>query len=464
MLFRNPILERFFFASLIGLALVIRCLFILHLHPPQNHLSSDMGSYFKQAEHLVEGTATAQTGGFSAYFKPQGYHFFVALSVLLGKKQIFSEKLDFLSFCQLLFSFLIPLVMWAAVRPWLGRVNAVIVLIIALFHFPFIHYAGFVMAEIPFTLLLAFLTWGLLKFRFPWKWWQGALLGLVWGVSVIVKGQSSLFPVVAALYSLFFRQVRLLSFRDRLKHVVPSWFFFAIAGCIPLGLHVAHLYQFEHRLVFSPTASGLNFYASKSPECRRFIGSDGVTACSPAYHQTNGCGKGPTCSFDTTLDNGSFFWREGWKKVFANPSLLFVGMHQALKLFVGNEAFPIFADDRYRDLNRLYEFLYVLFIFPGLLLGLLGSFFRNVSDRARFIFVLAWIAIFPYLFLMEAELRFRIPFDVVLIPLSIWGWSHGLKSIVHRSVWLRSPAAIYFWLFLFAPWMTYAFIGKLIQP
>jgi hypothetical protein len=450
-------------AFVILLGAWVRYVFICILHRPEAFASdSDMAEYVARAESLIN--KKGPFNGFPVSFKPLGYYFFLAFSFGLKKWGLLKSKFAFITWANLLMSLTIPIFLWQACRRWLGEKAALIVLIVGMFHFPFINFAGYIMAEIPFTFLLALLLWGLLAFGYPWKLRHAVILGLIWGLSIIVKGQSLVFGplafLAALLPTLLFRRPKSWSgfwprFWIDLKPTFVAWGVFFASGAIILLSQTLYMSIWTHRFVLLPTVSGVNFLASKMPECRMIFAADGFWVCSPLHHQVGGCGNPrQDCWINAPIEK---FSPVAVQAILHDPTRLFAGMRNALFLFTGNEAFPIHDEPNFREINRFYEFFYILFLLPGILVGLLKGMTLRLPVRVRLVLAFAWAAILPYLFISEAEIRYRIPFDVALIPISIWGWGSALGNIRSVRPILRSGFLPYLWIFILAPWMTFRF-------
>jgi hypothetical protein len=430
-----------------------RTAFVLHIHPPENTASySDMAEYASKAGNIAQGRGPA--GGFAPSFKPIGYYWLLALSFLMPRWHVLAGPFALITWINLLGSFLIPIFLWRGCRRWLGQHTAAIVLIVAMFDFSLLGYAGFLLAELPFALLLAAMVSCLLVFRFPWKPPEAALLGAIWGVSVLIKGQSLLFAPFGILATIpLLRSVgtQLRSWRA----ITVSWSVFLAVGLALLFGQSAYLSYHAGQFVPLPTVSGVNFLASKMPECRMIYTADGSWVCSPMHHQLDGCTTEKACWINSPLDNGPLFFRTAIEAIVRQPVRLFEGMRNFLFLFAGNEAFPIRDEADFRQLNRFSEFFFALFLLPGLWVALIKGLAKRMPTRVRMLIALAWTGLFPYLFLSEAEIRYRIPFDVVLFPLAIWGWSSVIRRL--REVRYLLPKNIFtcFWILLLAPWMTY---------
>jgi hypothetical protein len=159
------------------------------------------------------------------------------------------------------------------------------------------------------------------------------------------------------------------------------------------------------------------------------------------------------------LEDAAFFWREGLKCIAENPLVLVKSLGDPIKLFLGNDIFP-WAIAAFHPLQRLYNFLYLILIYPGICLGFIRGLTRKLSRRTRLGIALSWAGILPFFIFLEAEIRFRVPFDVILIPLSIWGWSGIVRSLKIPPKLLREPVAVYWWILLFVPWSTHYFLKR----
>lgn len=127
------------------LALVIRLVWNLGLHPPRNFIDSDMLSYWEQSTAMLKAP-WARDG--NAVFFPYGTA--LLLSVvrgLFGRDNHLALAIVFAG----LGTALVPLVYFLAERLTGAWLMARVAALITCFYYPFISYGGYYLSELPFT-------------------------------------------------------------------------------------------------------------------------------------------------------------------------------------------------------------------------------------------------------------------------------------------------------------------------
>jgi hypothetical protein len=109
-----------------------------------------------------------------------------------------------------------------------------------------------------------------------------------------------------------------------------------------------------------------------------------------------------------------------------NPGVLLNSFEAIPYLFMGNRSWPL-SDTKNRDFVRRYELYFAIFS----LVGLISAFRWFITQHNKKKIFTTWFApILSLLFcvyLFKSELRYRFPFDIWIIPLSVKGWIELLQ-------------------------------------
>lgn len=409
---------------LLALAVGLRVYYLYFLYPIEKYVFSDMQIYLDNAKAILSGNYTSPI-----FSKPPFYEWLVALSLKLQEKNVFAKPLGFIQGLQFLLSLAIPLILWRAVQKWVGKKGALIVFACALFYFPFIAFSGLLMAEVPFAFFISLLILLILRSPFPWTLPTGILIGVLFGSALFFKGQIFFFPIIALPYSLLWWWVKKREdFKLKSTGILSAWAFF-LAGslCVYLSKNIVTTFVL-HQPNKVPSVAAVNYTYARCDQCRRFVDSNGVWTCASKFHLVGGCDK--ECHFPASFNDSAFFWKQGNTCLKENPANILTSFSEVSALFVGNEAFPFMEIQELRMLNRNWELFFQLLILPGILFGCFWRFSWRGSLRVGIVLcMIPAIIVMAYVF--TGDVRYRIPFDAVFLPLAIitWiKWSARFKS------------------------------------
>jgi 4-amino-4-deoxy-L-arabinose transferase-like glycosyltransferase len=132
------------------LGVVFRLLYVFTIHPPRDHIYTDVAQYYNYAVRLFIPHLTFDIGD---TIWPPGTSFWVGLFRFIDPSLVLATSI------QALLSCLIPLLIFDTVRRIRGKRAGLLVLIAASLHFGFIHYAGYFLSELPFIFFIALGIW-----------------------------------------------------------------------------------------------------------------------------------------------------------------------------------------------------------------------------------------------------------------------------------------------------------------
>lgn len=351
------------------------------------------------------------------FFQPIGFPYLIYFL-----QQFFGTWSTPLAILQAVTSTITLFIIWKiSLNTWGDKV-AKVALLIGTLHVPWIVYNGYGLSESLFTFGLSLLLY------FGYKLVSDQANGLKWGYfwgmtflgSFLIKGNH-------AFYGPLFLLGLLIIYKIKAFRAV-----FAISLIVGFGLllHGAFSYNKVGKFHLTPTAGGLNFVEGKCPS-KRNIDNRGILWISPLYYQL---GIKTEKRWPESFNNSSYFMNEGWKCIKENPMVLVQSVEGIFFLFMGNYLWPA-GELPFKGLIRLYELLFACFVIPGLV-GYAIHLTRSKNRREFLIWALPIISLFVCVYIFKSEIRFRIPFDVFIIPVAVRGWFF----IVSTRAYLRPPS------------------------
>lgn len=343
-------------------------------------------------------------------WKPSHFFQSIGYPILLSKIRAMVPNFSiFMTLFQAFASSLTLLIFYQTVKESLGKRIGLITLCIGSIHVPWILFSNYALPETFFTFFLSLCAWFSIKL---FKADSPSLKdGMIWGFCFILafwlKGTH------AFLGPFFLIALFLVKRTHSFKAIV------GICFVVGLGL-VAHgtlTYKKIGKIQLTASTGGLNFIEGKCPH--KINGdSTGIQWQSPLYYQLE---MNATKYWEVPFTNSGYYFKEGLKCIQSDPFVLVQSLESIPYLFIGNTTWP-FNRKPGANFVRLYElFLAVFFIF-GLIIYGFAVIKRNISPSEIAIWVTPVIALFLCVYIFKSEMRYRIPFDLWLIPLAVKGW------------------------------------------
>lgn len=393
--------ESLFVVGVLIFAAVIRYLYIFDWHLPEQYIFSDMKAYHDRAQEMLEGHITKQD-----FFQPIGMTFFFMLAFKTG-------GLELLSWLQLIMSFLTVVFTWRLADKIFGKEVGYVTLLFVAGHYPFIFNSGVYLSECSFTFFISLFMYLLVLKPYPFHQSWSFLLGLIFIFGFWIKGNFVFFvPLMGGWYWWTKRNLRPL-----------MGFTIAVAlGLLGHGLVTAELIG---KFQLSASNGGLNFIEGKCP-AKINRDKDGYFWHSPLFTQIS---EGKNKYWDQSFTDSSYFMKEGLKCIAEDPVVLLESFRYIPYLLINNELWPsLDTKPEHRKTSRTYNLFFGFWALPGILIGLLLLLKKPREDQ--FMAIVLPIASLCFLvWLFKGEMRFRIPYDIVIIPLAIWGWWEILALI-----------------------------------
>lgn len=386
-------------------AFALRVWYGVFEHNPGSSLFSDMKNYEVIADAILKGAWSPYH-----FFQPIGFSLIVAFL-----KKSFANWGIILGWIQAILSTISLWLIWDVVRKQWGEKLAVAVLFFGAFHIPWITLVGFNLSETFFTFMNSLLLW------MTWTLYQGnsrpKLFSVIWGVVFMagfwLKGTNVfLIPLTYLLWLWFKKQDGIFKF------IIPSGIV-VVAGLL---LHGVFSYQVTGKFQLSGSAGGLNLVEGKCP-FKWNMDANGIDWYSPIYYQRE---RVELTKWPEPFTNSKFFMAQGVKCMMKWPSTFVMSLESIPLLFVGNTQWPI----NQLPMNpwiRLWELVMSFFFIPGLVVGVI-QLVRTKNEQKLVTWVLPLLSLILCVYIFKSEIRFRIPFDVWVIPVATFGWMRIIKQ------------------------------------
>jgi hypothetical protein len=420
-------------------ALVLRAVWLALVNEPSRAVYSDMAGYWGRAHELFERSHC------SPYVTFQGLGYPIVLGLL---RRLWGGDQDFgvvAGWVQLGASMVALAGVVHLARRVAGPRGGAFALGLGAVHVPWIFFNSVYMPESMYAAVLAGLGLALLRLgRDRHAGWRSALLvGLAGAAAAWLKSLHLLVGPIAALVWLFpLRR----GWRGATRILVAWFAALALFFWIP---HGALSYAKTGRFMASPPAGGLNFVEGKCP-WKENVDSEGYRYWSPLFVQQ---GLRNTKTWPASFLDQQFFFARGFECIAERPAVLLESLDGIRSLVFGNRLWPAaYSGQRSALLTDLWVRLFTWPLAVGVVLALaIAS--RRVGRRRGGLpryrpqpLVDVWLALivpalslFATVWLLKSEVRFRVPFDVFLLPLAIWGWKETLGWLADRlRSWLQA--------------------------
>lgn len=407
-------------------ALVIRLVWNLAIHPPEQFITSDMRSYWVQSNAMLN-TPWQRDG--SAIFFPYG-----TATLLTMVRLVFgAENHEALAIVYaFLGTLLVPLVFGLAERLTKSHHLPRMAAIVTCFYYPFISYGGYYLSELPFSVCATSTAFYSLRLADGGRRRDAWLLGLAFALGATFRPQllASL-PLLACLW-LWRRKlwpvwpkahwgrlllpillVSVLSI-GRFHYHTGRWGFISGNSALNYAFGRCHASEIGSRTVgyagsFSPPPLGFL-------EWRDLHRRDSFIRLDPALQKKialQGVMWAPEIFEDLT---------QKCIRVTGYARQIRYAIVHVIMLWGFNNAWPDSAGGplRFVMLGHLVAHN-ILFLAPVVILAI-ASFWRRFSRHA--LLALHLVALIGVAMLYFGDVRYRVPYDGILIVLALDGWRH----------------------------------------
>jgi hypothetical protein len=385
------------------LGFLFRLAYVQFISPISSFMFSDMANYVQVADLIQKGEWRA-----THFFQPIGFPY-----LILFLKSNFSNWMQVLEWIQILLSTATLYLFWKTAKESFGEKLGLISLCIASIHLPWIAFNGLALSECVFIFLLSILAWFTLKLVRENKSLYAVLWTLTFFSAFLFKGTHIFFGPLFVLTMFYFYR------KTRLKHLLIISIIMG-SGLLAHGMFTQS--KINHFQI-SASAGGLNFVEGKCP-IKNNADSNGYSWLSPLYHQLD---LNKLKRWDHPFTDSSFFMKEGFKCIKDNPLVLIQSLEGIPFLFLGNTLWPA-NQSKIANEMRLYELFFSCFCLVGLVVFVRFLRHSNNIQEEVLVWVLPIASVMLCVYIFKSEIRFRIPFDVWIIPVAVKGWDVLFKS------------------------------------
>ena len=393
---------------LLSLGFIIRLIYVLFFHSMNQSIYSDMRNYIQVADQIIAGEWKA-----THFFQPIGFPYLIYLLKLMTPNWMgWLEGIHLVTATASLY------LIWKTVKESFGERAALITLIITGLHFNWIIFTSMVLAENLFIFFLSLLAWLSLKLVRNFNTQNAILWGVAFIAAFLMKG-THIFVVPLFLLGILARK-RLAGIRIVALISIVVWTGFIAHGLITLKT----IGKFQ----ISGSAGGLNFVEGKCP-LKKNADSTGYSWLSPLYYQLD---MMEMKKWDRPFTDSGYFMAQGFECIKRNPLVLVQSLEGIPFLFIGNFMWPS-SHFRPAAWMRLYELFFSIFLLTGLCIFtfLIGR--QKNPSEALLVWITPMVGLFLCVYIFKSEVRFRVPFDVWLIPMAVKGWL-DLLELKHQQL------------------------------
>ncbi len=374
-------------------ALLIRLVVSLYIHPIRNFIFSDAANYVEVADRIIQGNLNT-----SHFFQPIGYSLLIALI-----KIIFNSNWHFvLAILQSMASTFAIYLIYRILNKEFTKNFTVISCWIMTLHIPFIIFDGYSMTESLSGLMTALVV----TFFYNKKW---LYLGITLAVSSWIKGLLIFCVPFLVLYFIFFNKEKIL--QTNIKIIIPILFSMLILGFYSQSK--------IGKFFTSPRNGGLNFVEGKCVQ-KWNQDSEGANWLSPMYYQLGYHNPSDKHIWNEPFWKSGYFFQQGLNCIIDRPVVLIQSLENIPFLWIGNFVWPINQSDNAHWI-RLYDMIFAIFSFGGLIAFLFLE--KNILKSNYYVWIIPTLALFSCVYIFKAEARLRVPFDYVLIVITLLGYS-----------------------------------------
>lgn len=412
---------------------LLRLVYLLSIHPPQQHIYSDMAGYVHRARALLAG----QVEGIADSLYPPGASYLFA--ALLKP----DANGGLVVVVQWLLSLATLAGLWQLGRRLYGNAVAVLVLAVAALYLPLFHYAALYLAENPFTCALVWayvLLLRALAAPVPAATALWALAaGLVAGLAAALKSTILLPVLLTGIAVLVWLRVQ------RRRGALTLLFGVSLGLAtvlLPLASRCTRLAEGHFCLVSTNTAmNALMGHAGAKAEFRwndeqrnLWFSFTSPSAVLRGYREPVDLRFG---AYDVPANLAELH-----RRIAADPGMaLATSLRNVADLFVGVDFWPPAVYGR-RNWARGYQNLYRWLLLPLALLWLLWRAPRMLRMKpdslAEWLLLTPLLGVIATAFISLGEVRFRIPFDGFVIVLAAQA-ALALIDRRQRRVGLTAP-------------------------
>ncbi|MDI1431830.1 ArnT family glycosyltransferase [Polyangium sorediatum] len=431
--------RRPFLVAVTLLALALRLVWNLVVHPPEEHLYSDMAGYFERSTALLDAPLRKEP---SAVLFPYGTHVLLALvRAVFGRENQAAPAVVY----ALLGASLVPLVSLLCERIVRGRIAPRIAALLACFYYPWISLGGYFLSELPFTVCVTAAALFSLRLADTGRAREAFLFGTAVALGATFRPQILLsLPLV---FLVWLARRRALP-RIRLAHFARA----LVPVLLVLAVSAARFHHHMGRVGLISANGPLNYAFGRchavdiEARTRGYVSSFGPPPMGYlAYRDKKypdafvrlDAALGPKLTVQGTMWNADPFYALA-RKCVATTGLVRqarYALSHVIMLWGYNIVWPDSGTDTYRRPMRRAIDLHNVLLLPPMLVAFAASFRRHLARHALLSAHLLALVLVAMLYF--GDVRYRVPYDGIVIALAFDGITRGLgwvRSMLPRKV------------------------------
>lgn len=381
----------------------LRLGYVQFIGPVARSIYSDMANYVYVADLIKNGEWRI-----THFFQPIGFPY-----VILLLKLMTPDWTRVLEWIQIVTGTISCWLMWKTAKDTFGEKVGLVSLLIASIHLPWISFAGLALAETLFIFFLSLLCWLTLKLVQHLSIKYAVLWTLTFFLAFLMKGTHVFYGPMFLMGLFYFKR------KESFKSIATISI---LMGSLLIG-HGLFTKAKVGKFSFSASAGGLNFVEGKCPQ-KNNADSAGYSWLSPLYYQL---GMTEQKKWNMPFTDSGYFMQEGMKCIQKNPFVLVQSLEGIPFLFVGNTLWPA-NQSRISQQIRLYELLFACFSIAGIIIFLRFYSYSPYKMEDMLIWILPILSVFVCVYIFKSEIRFRVPFDIWIIPVAVKGWEQLLRA------------------------------------
>jgi len=420
------------------LALVIRLVWNLAIHPPGNFITSDMRSYWLQSSAMLN--APWRKDGSTIFFPYGTASLLTTIRAIFGPNNHVALAIAYAC----LGTLLVPLVYYLAERLTKARHLPRIAALVTCFYYPFISYGGYYLSELPFAVCVTATAFYSLRLMDKGRGRDAFFLGIVMALGATFRPQLLLsIPLLFAIW--IFRRRVWSGFQ------ASHWLRIALPVALVAVFSVARFHYHTGRMGFISGNAALNYafgrchaltieskapnyFSSFSPppmgylEHRDTRYRDAFIRLDPAL--------GAKLSLRGTMWTPETFadvTRKCIEKTGYARQIRYALMH-VIMLWGFNNAWPDSGEDLYRYIMLFAVVLHNIVFLPPTIIMLFAAFRRAFFRHALLGVHIAALVVVAIVYF--GDVRYRMPYDGLIIVLGLDGWRRIYGWLASRR-WYR---------------------------
>lgn len=448
---------------ILSIAFILRLLFVLETfeHPFFKYLFSDSKIYFSWAVNIVE---TNNWIGSEVFFMAPGYPYFLAIVFAVFGKSIFLVKI-----LQIIFSCLTVALIYLSGKELGEKAIAILAASLAAIYAPFIFYSGSILSETLQLFFISLFLFLILKQNSFSNTKNIFLVGIALGFAAIFRGNVLIFIMPIILW-LYFQKEKFEFVKQNFMKAVVVLIIGTALPILPITLRNISV---SEDFVLLTSNGGINFYLGNNENA---LGIFSAPQNFDLYADLSGKNFAEQVSGKklTSAEASSFWMKQGWGYIIANPVDAFLLTVKKLFLFFDESENPqstVMDIEFARDNTSNTLKLPLLNFYLIFLLAFVGLFFllkNNAKYSLLFYLALAYTVSIIIFFVNG---RFRLGVTPIMILLAASG-TFALISVIKENELkkLIQPVVAFFAFtflgaffvqhFQFSPYDAYASLGN----